>query len=264
MYQNKACQILQRHIITQKYNPSIVSVLQNRTFFFSQKMTTFSGRLGEVVPDVDLKTTQGDFKLHDYISQSPKYTILFSHPADYTPVCTTELGKAHSVFSRLSQKGVRCLGLSCEGVDSHHGWIKDILARENSSDKDLSFPIIADEDRSIAVAFGMLDPLCQNDKGVPMPSRALMIFDTTKKLRLQILYPASCGRNFDEVERVIDSLILTDDHQCATPVNWKQGDRVVVVPNVSTEDAKQKFKNLEVAALPSGKEYLRFVDAPNK
>jgi len=259
MYQNRIFQIL-RHRAPPKCSPSMV---HSRAFFSFSKTMTFNMRLGEVVPDVELNTTQGRFKLHEYIKGSDKYTVLFSHPADYTPVCTTELGKAHTIFQSLKTKGVRCIGLSCEGIDSHHGWIKDILSREGASGTDLAFPIIADEDRSIAVGFGMLDPDVKIDN-VPVPARALMIFDKTCKLRLSILYPASCGRNFDELERVIDSLTLTDDHQCATPANWKKGEKVCVVPNVSTEDAKKMFNNLEAVSFPSGKDYLRMVDAPIK
>lgn len=221
----------------------------------------FQHRLGAKVPNFRLLTTEGDMQLHDFIDKAKKYTILFSHPADYTPVCTTELGKFHQQADQIEARGANMIGLSCDSLENHLGWIQDILHRTGGGEK-LRFPIIADDKREMAVALGMLDPNAVGDAGLPLPSRALFIFDKQKKLRASILYPASTGRFFNEVIRVLDSLVLTDVHKCATPVEWKQGERVVVVPNVSTEEARKVHGKVDVEDLPSKKEYLRFVDCP--
>jgi 1-Cys peroxiredoxin 6 len=207
----------------------------------------------------------GDFTFHEFCDSDPNrpWTILFSHPADFTPVCTTELGRADTLLDYFSQRGVKMIGISCDSVSSHLDWIKDILAREGRPEQsDLSFPIIADEDKSIVTKLGMLDPLEKDAGGLAMPARALIVIDSEKKVKLSILYPATTGRNFNEVLRVIDSLQLTADLSLATPVDWQQGDRLIVAPSVKTEDANERFQGLEIENLPSGKEYFRTVEDP--
>ena len=216
---------------------------------------SFSLRLGEVVPNFECHTTQGDFKFHDFIKRDgAEFTVLMSHPADYTPVCTTELGRAHARFNEFKQRGVNLIGISCDTVDSHKGWSKDILHREKTGGEALSFPVIADDSRDIVTKLGMLDPRTAQGGGSALPARALVVFDNECKVRLAMLYPASTGRSFDEVFRVLDSLILNHKHQVATPADWHSGDRVIVPPGTDVS----KFKNVETEKLPSGKEYLRF------
>jgi len=230
-------------------------------------MAGFKIMLGAEVPNFDVETTDGNFSFHDYITKDAEkfpYTVLFGHPADYTPVCTTELGRAHTLAEQFAQKGCKLIGLSCDTVEEHHGWIKDILHRLGSKDTKLNFPIIADAKREMVVGMGMLDPLEIGSAGLPMPARSLIVIGSaSKKVRLSILYPASCGRNFDEIIRVIDSLTLTDKNTLATPVDWKQKERCVVLPFVPMEEAEKKFQNLKVEDMPSKKPYLRLVDCPN-
>jgi 1-Cys peroxiredoxin 6 len=223
--------------------------------------SNFKVKLGAVFPNFQCKTTKGDFKFHDFLSESPAWTVLFSHPADFTPVCTTELGKCHELVETLKSRGVKLIGLSCDSVEEHHKWSEDVLAAGGFEGKELGFPIIADPSREIAVALGMLDPLERGADGIPKPARALFFIGPNKTNRLTILYPATTGRNFVEVLRVMDSLFYTQDFKLATPVNWKDGERMIVAPSVTTDEAKQKFQNLEIKTLPSGKEYLRYVDA---
>jgi len=214
-------------------------------------------KLGDVFPDFPCATTEGDYSFHEYLERGHGWTILFSHPRDFTPVCTTELGKCADLKGEFEKRGVKMIALSCDPVESHRNWSKDI-----TPSGDIGFPIIADPRREICIKLGMLDPEELDQEGVPLPARALFIIGPGKKLRLSILYPATTGRNFDEVLRVIDSMMLTEYSKVATPVNWKAGERVVVVPGVKTEDARGMFENLEVLQKPSGKEYLRFVDCP--
>jgi len=157
---------------------------------------------------------------------------------------------------------VKLIGLSCDPVAEHHEWSKDVLAAKGEAGESLAFPLVADEDRKIASMLGMLDPLERDGAGLPMPARALFVIDEEKKNRLTILYPATTGRNFKEVRRVVDSLFLTKDFSLATPANWKQGERVIVAPSIKTEEARTKFQNLQIKKLPSAREYLRFVDCP--
>lgn len=221
-------------------------------------------KIGATIPNFKVKTTSGDFKLHDWLKGTPDkpWTIFFSHPRDFTPVCTTELGACHKLAATVATLGCKLIGLSCDDVDSHREWSKDVLARCGCQDDDtLSFPIIADSDRSIVTDLGMLDPEEKDSQGVPLPARALVILkDTTVKLT--ILYPATTGRNFEEVIRTLVSLQLTDGQGIATPVNWSYGQRVIVAPSVKTEDAKAKFQGFEIKELPSKKEYLRSVSCP--
>jgi alkyl hydroperoxide reductase subunit AhpC len=178
---------------------------------------------------------------------------LFSHPADYTPVCTTELGTVAKLKPEFDKRNVKVLALSVDNADSHRGWISDINETQHTT---VNYPIVADPDRKVADLYGMIHPNALNNLTV----RSVFIIDPNKKLRLTLTYPASTGRNFDEILRVIDSLQLTEYHQVATPANWKDGDDVVVVPSISTEDAYVKFpKGIEVV-----KPYLRLTPQPNK
>lgn len=223
----------------------------------------FKIKLGADFPDFDCETTKGSFKFHEFLERDPKWTVLFSHPKDFTPVCTTELGACHNLAAQLTAKGVKLIGLSCDSVAEHVEWSKDVLANLGAEGSELNFPLIADERRTIAASLGMLDPLERDGAGLPMPARALFIIGPDKKNRLTVLYPATTGRNFVEILRVVDSLFLTQDFLLATPVNWEQGQRVIVAPSVTTEVATDKFTNLETKSLPSGKGYLRYVDCPS-
>lgn len=222
-------------------------------------------RIGATIPNFDLKTTKGDYKFHEWLTgdESKPWTIFFSHPKDYTPVCTTELGQCHILSEKFGKLGAKLIGVSCDPVDDHNGWSLDVLAREGKSgDGSLAFPIIADADRKIVTELGMLDPEEIGPDQMPLPARALVILMGTT-VKLTILYPATTGRNFDEVFRVLTSLQLTANNGLATPVNWKYGERVIVGPPVKTEDAKAKFSGFAQEELPSGKPYLRSVDCPD-
>jgi 1-Cys peroxiredoxin 6 len=221
-------------------------------------------KIGATIPNFAVQTTKGDFQLHDWLTgdESKPWTVLFSHPKDFTPVCTTELGACHSRTQQFAKLGCKLIGVSCDDVESHHAWSKDVLARENKSgDGSLSFPIIADSSRTIVSQLGMLDPEERDGAGVPLPARALVILNGTT-VKLTILYPATTGRNFDEILRCLVSLQLTANNGLATPVDWKYNDRVIVGPPVKTEDAKAKFEDFQMETLPSGKEYLRSVKCP--
>jgi 1-Cys peroxiredoxin 6 len=205
-----------------------------------------------------------DFMFHDFIAGGPEYTMFFSHPQDFTPVCTTELGRCELLVNEFLARGVQLIGVSCDSVDSHLQWTTDILAREQivRENGQLSFPIIADSSREIVTSLGMLDPEEISDAGIPLPARALMVIDQAKKVKLAIVYPATTGRNFQELIRVVDSLKLTKDLSLATPADWQQGDRCIVAPNISSEAASAKFEDLIIEDLPSGKQYLRHVKCP--
>ena len=208
-------------------------------------------RLGDIAPDFKAKTSIGDISFHDYLGNS--WGILFSHPADFTPVCTTELGRTAALQEEFTKRNVKVLALSVDGVDSHKKWIDDINETQQVT---VGFPIIADEDKSIANANDMIHPHASETFTV----RSLFIIGPDKKIKLTITYPASTGRNFVEVLRVIDSLQLTANYSVATPANWKEGEDVIVVPAVKTEDALLKFpKGLNIV-----KPYLRYTPQPNK
>lgn len=208
-------------------------------------------QLGDVAPDFEAETTEGRIKFHDWLGSS--WGVLFSHPKDYTPVCTTELGYTSKLGAEFAKRGVKVLALSVDSVQDHLGWAKDI---EQTQDCKLNFPIIADAEMKIANLYGMIHPKASDRFTV----RSVYVIDPNKKVRLTITYPASTGRNFDEILRVIDSLQLTDQHKVATPVNWKQGQDVIIVPSLSNDDAKKLF--------PGGwkeiKPYLRLVPQPKK
>jgi thioredoxin-dependent peroxiredoxin len=207
-------------------------------------------RLGDAAPNFQAKTTAGDLDFYEFLGDS--WGVLFSHPADYTPVCTTELGKTAHLQDEFAKRNVKVLAVSVDPLDKHHGWIKDINETQNVS---VGFPIIADEDRKVANLYGMIHPNASETFTV----RSLFVIGPDKKVKLTITYPASTGRNFVEVLRVIDSLQLTAKHSVATPADWKHGEDVIVVPAVSTDDAIKKFpKGVKVV-----KPYLRYTPQPD-
>ena len=208
-------------------------------------------RLGDIAPNFKAQTTAGEIDLYEYLGTG--WGVLFSHPADYTPVCTTELGKTALLQEEFANRNVKVLALSVDPLDKHKGWVNDINETQKVT---VGFPIIADEDKSIANAYGMIHPNASETFTV----RSLFIIGPDKKIKLMITYPASTGRNFLEVLRVIDSLQLTANYSVATPADWKEGEDVIVVPAVSTEDAIKKFpKGVKVV-----KPYLRYTPQPNK
>lgn len=207
-------------------------------------------RLGDTVPNFQAKTSIGDIDLYEYLGDG--WGVLFSHPADYTPVCTTELGKTALLQEEFRKRNVKALAVSVDGLEKHTGWIKDINETQNCA---VDFPIIADEDRKVAELYDMIHP----NASLTATVRSLFIIGPDKKLKLSITYPASTGRNFHEVLRVIDSLQLTANYSVATPADWKAGEDVIIVPSVSTEDAIKKFpKGVKVV-----KPYLRYTPQPN-
>ena len=208
-------------------------------------------QLGDVVPDFQQASSIGDISFHEWAGDS--WVILFSHPADYTPVCTTELGEVARLKPEFDKRNVKVLALSVDDAESHKGWINDINETQSCA---VNYPILADGDRKVSDLYGMIHPNSLNNLTV----RSVFIIDPQKKLRLTLTYPASTGRNFPELLRVIDSLQLTDNYQVATPVNWKEGDDVVVVPSISTEEAKKKFPK----GVTEVKPYLRMTPQPNQ
>ncbi|KAI8579093.1 hypothetical protein K450DRAFT_243829 [Umbelopsis ramanniana AG] len=213
-------------------------------------------RLGTTAPDFEAQTTKGPIKFHDFIGDN--WVILFSHPADFTPVCTTELGLVAALQEDFDARNVKVIGLSANELESHEKWIADINEVNNV---DLKFPIIADPKREISALYDMLDyqDITNVDgKGIPFTVRSVFIIDPKKSIRLILTYPASTGRNFDEILRVVDSLQLGDKHRITTPGNWKKGDDVIVHPSVSTEEAEKLFpKGVKVV-----KPYLRLTPSP--
>lgn len=208
-------------------------------------------QLGDVVPDFTQESSQGTISFHEWIGNS--WAVLFSHPADFTPVCTTELGTVASLKPEFDKRNVKVIALSVDDVESHKGWIGDINETQNTT---VNYPILADGDRKVADLYGMIHPSSLNNLTV----RSVFIIDPNKKLRLTFTYPASTGRNFDEILRVIDSLQLTDYHQVATPANWKDGEDCVVIPSIPTEEARVKFPK----GVKEIKPYLRMTPQPNK
>ena len=207
-------------------------------------------RLGDIAPNFQAKTSVGDIDFHEYLGSS--WGILFSHPADYTPVCTTELGKTAFLQEEFAKRNVKVLALSVDSVERHTGWINDINETQNVT---VGFPIIADEDRTVANLYDMIHPNASETFTV----RSLFIIGPDKKVKLFITYPASTGRNFNEILRVVDSLQLTANYSVATPANWETGEEVIVVPAIKTEDAIVKFpKGVKVV-----KPYLRYTPQPN-
>lgn len=210
--------------------------------------------LGDVMPNFEVDTTAGRIKFHDWLGGS--WAILFSHPADYTPVCTTELSMAQKMAPEFEKRGVKMIALSVDTVSEHNGWIGDI---KNYTSGNFCYPIISDPNRDIAVQLGMIDPDEKDKAGMPVTARAVFIIGPDKKMKLSLLYPATTGRNFDEIIRVIDSLQLTAVKKVATPVNWKPGDEAMVIPPVKDEDLATIFpKGVRKETVPSGKNYMRF------
>lgn len=217
--------------------------------------------LGDVFPDFKAESSMGEVHFHKDINDS--WAILFSHPADYTPVCTTELGRVAQLASEFEKRGVKLFALSCDGAESHKGWIKDITHYTKFKGQ-FPYPIIADEKRNLAVQLGMIDPDEKDAQGLPLTARAVFIIGPDKKLKLSILYPATTGRNFDEILRVIDSLQLTANNKVATPADWKPGTKCMVLPTVKQEDFLKLFPKgvKQVTDMPSGKGYMRLTPDP--
>ena len=215
-------------------------------------------RLGDIAPDFDAKTTDGNLNFYTYLGDS--WGLLFSHPGDFTPVCTTELGMVCKLQAEFFKRNVKPIGLSCDSVEDHDKWIKDIIETQGLKGMDkLSYPLIGDEDRKIAKMYGMLPAENESDGKLPLTVRSVFIINPDKKIQLILTYPASTGRNFDEIIRVIDSLQLTAYKKVATPANWKPGEEVVVVPSVTDEEAKQLFpKGIEMI-----KPYYRLTPDPS-
>ena len=209
-------------------------------------------RLGDIAPDFEQESSLGTIKFHEWLGDG--WGVLFSHPADYTPVCTTELGLTSKLKGEFEKRNVKVIALSVDGVESHKGWINDINETQSTV---VGFPIIADADRKVSQLYDMIHPNANETLTV----RSLFVIDPNKKVRLIITYPASTGRNFDEVLRVIDSLQLTDNYKVATPGNWKDGDDVVIVPSLQDpEELKKRFPKGFNAVRP----YLRLTPQPNK
>lgn len=208
-------------------------------------------RLGDTAPNFKAQTSEGEIDFYEYVGDS--WVVLFSHPADYTPVCTTELGRTAALKEEFAKRNTKVIALSVDPLESHKGWIKDINETQNV---EVNFPIIADEDRKVSEAYDMIHP----NASMTATVRSLFIIAPDKTIKLIITYPASTGRNFQEILRVLDSLQLTADYSVATPADWKEGEEVVVVPSIPTADIPAKF--------PKGfrevKPYLRMTPQPNR
>jgi 1-Cys peroxiredoxin 6 len=216
--------------------------------------------LGDIFPDIKADTTEGQISFHTWAAGS--WAILFSHPRDYTPVCTTELGRVIQLADEFKKRNCKLIALSCDSVEDHKNWSKDVAQYADHSGT-FPYPIIADPKRVFAKELGMIDPDEKDETGMPLTCRAVFIVGPDKKLKLSILYPATTGRNFNEILRVLDSLQLTATKKVATPVDWTPGGKCMVVPSLSTDEAKKIFqKGVEVMKMPSGKEYMRFTPNP--
>ncbi len=207
-------------------------------------------RLGDIAPDFTAQSSEGEINFHSWLGNS--WGVLFSHPADYTPVCTTELGTVAKYKAEFDKRNVKVVALSVDGLESHKGWIKDINETQHTT---VNFPIIADEDRHVSALYDMIHPN-SNDK---LTVRSVFVIGADKKVKLIITYPASTGRNFDELLRVIDSLQLTAFHKVATPANWKNGEDCVIVPAVTNEQIAENFPKGYTEIKP----YLRMTPQPN-
>ncbi|MCM0668306.1 MULTISPECIES: peroxiredoxin [Flavobacterium] len=208
-------------------------------------------RLGDIAPDFQAETTQGPINFHEWLGDS--WGVLFSHPADFTPVCTTELGTVANYVPEFQKRNTKVIALSVDGLDSHKEWIKDINETQNT---EVNFPIIADEDKKVANLYDMLHPNASDKFTV----RSVFVIGPDKKIKLTLTYPASTGRNFDELLRVIDSLQLTANYSVATPANWKDGEDVVIAPAIPDSDIPAKFPKGHTPIKP----YLRLTPQPNK
>jgi len=214
--------------------------------------------LGDVFPNFEADTTIGKIKFHDFLGDS--WGILFSHPRDFTPVCTTELSCAALKSDEFKKRNVKMIALSIDSVADHLSWSKDVMSMAPElNDCPLPFPIIADHNRELSVQLGMLDPDELDKDGMPLTARCVFVVGPDKKLKLSILYPATTGRNFDEIIRVIDSLQLTAVKKVATPADWKPGDKCMVIPSLSDAEAAALFPNgVTTRDVPSKKTYLRY------
>jgi alkyl hydroperoxide reductase subunit AhpC len=208
-------------------------------------------QLGDEAPDFTAETTEGTVKFHEYLGDG--WGVLFSHPKDFTPVCTTELGTVAKLKAEFEKRNAKVIAISVDPIDSHKGWVPDINETQNTT---VNFPIIADPDRKVADLYGMIHPNASDTTTV----RSVFIIGPDKKIKLTITYPASTGRNFQEILRVLDSLQLTAKYQVATPADWKDGEDVIIVPAVSNDDAKEKFPKGFNEVRP----YLRLTPQPNK
>ncbi len=208
-------------------------------------------RLGDTVPNFTQSSTEGEINFYDWAGDS--WVVLFSHPADYTPVCTTELGTVAKLKPEFDKRNVKVIALSVDDVDSHNGWVGDI---EETQGTKLNYPILADPDKQVSDLYDMIHP----NANAKVTVRTVFVIDPQRKLRLSLTYPPSTGRNFDEILRVIDSLQLTDNYSVATPADWTDGGDCVVVPSIPTEEARQKFPK----GLTEIKPYLRMTPQPNK
>jgi alkyl hydroperoxide reductase subunit AhpC len=208
-------------------------------------------RLGDIAPNFNADTTEGPIDFHAW--KQGTWAVLFSHPKDFTPVCTTELGYTAKLADEFKKRNVKAIGLSVDSVEDHKRWSSDI---EETQGQKLNFPLIGDKDRKVSSQYDFIHPNANDTLTV----RSLLVIDANNKVRLIITYPASTGRNFDEVLRVIDSLQLTDNYKVATPANWKQGQDVIIVPSLSNDDAKKLFPN----GWDEKKPYLRLVKQPGK
>jgi alkyl hydroperoxide reductase subunit AhpC len=208
-------------------------------------------QLGDTVPNFTQQSSEGEINFYDWAGDS--WVVFFSHPADYTPVCTTELGEVAKLKPEFEKRNAKVIALSVDDADSHKGWISDINETQNTN---VNYPILADSDKSVSDLYGMIHP----NANAKVTVRTVFVIDPNRKLRLTITYPPSTGRNFEEILRVIDSLQLTDNYSVATPVNWKDGEDVVVAPTIPTEEAKQKFPK----GVTEVKPYLRMTPQPNK
>lgn len=208
-------------------------------------------RLGDSAPDFTADTTEGPIHFYDWLGRS--WGVLFSHPADFTPVCTTELGRAAALKPEFDKRNVKIMGLSVDPLDRHKGWLDDIAETQGTA---VNFPMIADADRAVSTLYDMLSP----EDDMTQTVRSVFIIGPDKKVKLSLTYPASTGRNFDEILRVIDSLQLTADHSVATPVDWQDGQDVVILPSITDEEADVKFPKGYVRHKP----YLRTTPQPNR
>ena len=208
--------------------------------------------LGDTAPDFSAETTEGRIDFHDWAGKD--WVVLFSHPADFTPVCTTELGYTASLRDKLQARGAKAIAISVDSVEDHHAWSKDI---EETQGQAVNFPMIADPEKKVATLYNMIHP----NANAAVTVRAVYVIDPDKKIRASILYPPSTGRNFDEIVRLIDSLQLTDSHKVATPVNWTDGDDVIILPSVTDPEEVERL-------FPKGHEeikpYLRVTPQPNR
>ncbi|MCC4300109.1 peroxiredoxin [Aurantimonas coralicida] len=209
-----------------------------------------SVQLGDIAPDFEQDSTEGRIQFHDWAGDS--WVVLFSHPKDFTPVCTTELGAVAKLKPEFDKRNIKVIGLSVDPTDSHVRWIGDIAETQGTA---LNFPLLADADRTVSDLYGMIHPNASDTLTV----RSVFVIDPSKKIRLTLTYPAATGRNFDELLRAIDSLQLTDNHSVATPADWQHGEDVIILPSLSDEQAKEKFPNGWKMLKP----YLRLTKQPN-